>query len=787
MPPSLEAVIHPAQLPGLRLWLDAADVLNGSNPDDGSAVARWHDKSGNGLDLEQASANEQPHWLAQGISRTDGEMMPLLRFDADWLQAANLRQNHGNVHAIVVSRRTEDQLGGPTYQRLLSTSSGDDNLDYFPPDWTLLSSYNDSGKSLAYPLEIREYKNASGDRAIININVGRNAAANNSQFKGDIAEVLIYDDILEPQDMENLRAYLQQKWFSGPLPEDTFLSEIESTDISSRAAVIRARIKVDAEAVTVCWGDADAGDNLAAWPNSQVVAEVPAELVVSVPVRGLKPSTVYYFRFFLNESGPENLISSDSYSFQTRGPVGAIRWDAWTGDKDNVGRAVETSLGPLQYHDRLPFFGVELSDSAVQVRATTQAVIDKEIAFARAAGLDYWAYVTYDEHSNLSLARKLHLSSAHAMDMNFCLIHEGGRVGSGGIAQWPERIARYIGFFEEPNYQTVLNKRPLFFCLNPQNMVGSGNFATWEEAAEAIQQLRTAVMDAGMANPYLVAMQANVNNARQYMDDLGFDAISNYAPNGNDSRAPFSTLASIAEAWWDSARATGAKLIPPVSAGWDRRPRVENPVPWESYQVPGVDLDKYYQRPTPSELAAHLQSALDWNRNNPSASEADALLIYAWNEIDEGGWIVPTLLDRYAQLEALQNSLGQDPDPDQDGMSDLWETWHFDHPDLASRLTDFDADGSLDWSEFHADTDPAHPSSFLAISNHITAQGKVRIEWKGGIGARQTLETRPVLSDSNVPWSPLMTIDPPTPVTNAFEDSLDNGNSRFYRVRAELP
>jgi hypothetical protein len=44
------------------------------------------------------------------------------------------------------------------------------------------------------------------------------------------------------------------------------------------------------------------------------------------------------------------------------------------------------------------------------------------------------------------------------------------------------------------------------------------------------------------------------------------------------------------------------------------------------------------------ELANHLADALDWtSRNRASAAPVNAVLIYAWNENDEGGWLVPTL------------------------------------------------------------------------------------------------------------------------------------------------
>ena len=101
--------------------------------------------------------------------------------------------------------------------------------------------------------------------------------------------------------------------------------------------------------------------------------------------------------------------------------VGAIRWDAWHGDASNVGQVVEGTLGPKRYHHRLPFFAKVLSDSEVEIRGDTQAVMDREIEAAHKAGLDYWAFVTYPEEYAMSAGLKLYLSSACKQDIHFCL------------------------------------------------------------------------------------------------------------------------------------------------------------------------------------------------------------------------------------------------------------------------------------------------------------------------------------------------------------------------------
>jgi len=86
-------------------------------------------------------------------------------------------------------------------------------------------------------------------------------------------------------------------------------------------------------------------------------------------------------------------------------------------------------------------------------------------------------------------------------------------------------------------------------------------------------------------------------------------------------------------------------------------PRVEQPVFWETWQRPNVGIEKFYQAPTETELAHHLAGAVAWVEAHPDAAPAKAALIYAWNENDEGGWLVPTLKDGNWRLQAIKNGL----------------------------------------------------------------------------------------------------------------------------------
>ncbi len=324
-----------------------------------------------------------------------------------------------------------------------------------------------------------------------------------------------------------------------------------------------------------------------------------------------------------------------------RALVGAIRWDGWMGDLSSVGLMLEKTLEPKHWHRRLPFFAQIDSDSSVRVRGNTQSVVDQEIAYAAAAGLDYWAFVIYPADNPLSAGLHLYLSSAHRSRINFCLNLQGGWLGS--EADWPELVQLYVRYFQEPTYQKVLGDRPLVYLFTPADMLGAGKFGSESIARQAFGHLREASQTAGVGN----------RTAHAYCQIVGGDAVSAYASDVHVPAAPFAQLAKHTEAWWNEFAATGSAVVPLATSGWDPRPRIETPTPWFDYG----SSDFYNEAPTPPELAGHVRAALDWVDSHPETAEAKTVLIYAWNEFDEGGWLAPTLSEGTARLDALQTIL----------------------------------------------------------------------------------------------------------------------------------
>jgi hypothetical protein len=324
--------------------------------------------------------------------------------------------------------------------------------------------------------------------------------------------------------------------------------------------------------------------------------------------------------------------------------VGAIRWDAWVGEmptfgdetsENRVGLVVERTLGPQRWHYRLPFFGVELGENQVQARGASQEIIDQEIAYASQAGLDYWAFVYYPPGSGLDTARNLYLSSEHRDEINFSLIYD-----SPGHFKEADSRQLLVDYFKLPNYQKVLDGRPLLFVFGNNGL-----------SKEGIDLLRGDTLAAGLPTPYIVYMGWSPTEVKANLAAHGLDAGSAYAQPGNNGQ-PFAELSRAAERGWDHDRRAGIKVVPWVTTGWDPRPRVENPTPWVTYPE-----NQWAEQATPEEIASHLLNALQWAARYPDVAEANVVLFYAWNEFDEGGWLCPTLFNGTDRLDAIRDIL----------------------------------------------------------------------------------------------------------------------------------
>jgi TAT (twin-arginine translocation) pathway signal sequence len=335
--------------------------------------------------------------------------------------------------------------------------------------------------------------------------------------------------------------------------------------------------------------------------------------------------------------------------------AGAIRWDAWyqsTGGGYSqftpVEPFVEASLGPAYWQFRAPSCAevTGLNTISIGQLCNRQSQIDLEIQAAHAAGLKYWAYDWYPnadgtpDSSGFGNAWKLHQSSSYKNLMNWCITL--GMPAS--VAAFEAMNAQFVTYMQQSNYQKVLNGRPVFYWL-----VGAVD-STW---AAAITDLRTKAIAAGLATPYVVVLsgQNSGRTAATLALDVGADAISGYGIFDNGA---FADLTTYAQNQWNcagnglnglgqpssgctpSASSSGLTYVPNCMTGSDTRPRSEVPTVHQGL-APWINNAYYVTAGLDSEIVAQIQDAITFVNANPSVCSSTLILIYSWDENDEGG------------------------------------------------------------------------------------------------------------------------------------------------------
>jgi hypothetical protein len=338
--------------------------------------------------------------------------------------------------------------------------------------------------------------------------------------------------------------------------------------------------------------------------------------------------------------------------------VGAVRWDAWHGAKGVPGVAVEKTLGPSRWHDRLPVCAQIVAPDSVRIACDSNEQMKLEIDQAADAGLSYFAFVAYAEDDPMSLGLKAYLAAPNRQRVNFALVSEIDKWG--GRSLYRPVVERFVRLMREAGYQRTPEGRPLFFLGFIREDDITRRFGGREGTRQAIDEFRRLVRNAGLPNPYIVLMERHVARAAGLARDLGLDAVSAYAVADNSvHRGSYRQLTTLVEQWWADAQAADLPLVPPVMSGWDRRPRILNPLSWERGVYSDEQMLRYYEPPSRAELQAHLSSAMRIADRYRHSAPSRTAIIYAWNEFDEGGWLAPTRGDRSTRLQAVRAAIDE--------------------------------------------------------------------------------------------------------------------------------
>lgn len=288
-------------------------------------------------------------------------------------------------------------------------------------------------------------------------------------------------------------------------------------------------------------------------------------------------------------------------------------------------------------------------------------VAEQESRYARAGGLDYWLFgysqpqcggTPIQIHDVMNSALRAYLGLSDNSGMRFAL-----NVVYACFKHWQQFVDNITPYVADTRYMRLPGGRPLiFFFAENDNWLSLMN--TDGSAREKIDTLRNEVRKATKFDPYIVLM-TGPSKAGSLMDATGADAITFYALSvgAEKSEVPFARLVALQRRFMERFYETGRPVVPSIQTGWDTRSLI---LYGPKYQVelkrnPNAN---WVARPTADEIKNLFVSTLrEFDRQRSLAEYPNTVIVYAWNELLEGGWLVPTIGEGTSRLDAVSGAL----------------------------------------------------------------------------------------------------------------------------------
>lgn len=342
----------------------------------------------------------------------------------------------------------------------------------------------------------------------------------------------------------------------------------------------------------------------------------------------------------------------------------AIRWDAWYSDAPGAS-ALSTSraLGPAKWQFRAPVHARILSDHQIDWAGASQKAFDNEISTAAGNNLKCWLYLVYGQHDQMDLdssqmnnGLKMHRNSAIKDQVRYALMVPSSLMGR--TDDYASANSVIIGFWSDSNYQSVLAGRPLLFIYFSAVDVDTHWSGELGNFAKGLAALRRSAHSAGFLNPYIVV----TTRSDAVREGLGADAIGAYNGPGAIAKAePWNRYEADVEGFWSAqAGRTTKDSIPVLMTGWDQRPRFEHPPDFQTKPSPEAAGGFYVLIPDSKQLTEEFEHAIEFVVNTAASKDpAKLMVVYSWNENDEGGNALnPTVGDPHdTRLQALSQLL----------------------------------------------------------------------------------------------------------------------------------
>ncbi len=279
---------------GLQLWVDASAV---DGVADGGAVAQLRDWSGNRNHAVQPAPVRQPVFKPAVLNG-----QAAIRFDG----VTNYMDGTVNVSARTILAVCRVEPTAPALTGLFCQQNADAQNVRSEGAWRAPGNGADANDfcingavmvngvaGFAHGSQYHLLHERAAGAATFSYRLSQPLF--NRYFKGDLAELLVYNRALTPAEQYELGEYVQQRYgfaVSYPVIDLTGATRITKTSIS-----ILGDLVLTNAAVTLYWGRTNGGTDTNAWTGHATVGgQAPG--VVNVTGNGLEPDVTYYVRYY---------------------------------------------------------------------------------------------------------------------------------------------------------------------------------------------------------------------------------------------------------------------------------------------------------------------------------------------------------------------------------------------------------------------------------------------------------------------------------------------------------
>jgi hypothetical protein len=299
-------------------------------------------------------------------------------------------------------------------------------------------------------------------------------------------------------------------------------------------------------------------------------------------------------------------------------------------------------------------------------RDNTLASMRASLTWAHQDGVDFfffdWFYPPPDPSLNTALTNYLRLPDHDGVGAALFYIN----IDPFTVPQseWRSTVEQWVTQdFTNPDY-TRIDGKPLLYIDDPVRFNQQwGGTAGVNEALATLREVAIAHGFPGvfvLSTIYVGTCLADVgwDYFAAMLNGETWDALTPgsepAAACARDGAQPYSDLVSAGEQSWDyyAQRLSEFPTIPSIQGGWDGRPANE-------YQLGHL---WWFER-TPDEFGAYVRAAVAWADDHPEQRvepppTRPLVMVWAWNELQEGQQLMPTVGDGYSYGQALAEAVG---------------------------------------------------------------------------------------------------------------------------------